>query len=83
MTVADTIEKMKTSSSKWMKKETRCGFGWQSGYGAFSVAASQKRTVIKYVQNQESHHRVITFQDEFRTLLTRYEVQWDERYVWD
>jgi len=83
MTIADTLEKMKTNSSKWMKKETRCGFGWQSGYGAFSVAASQKRTVIKYIQTQESHHRVITFQDEFRILLKRYEVEWDERYVWD
>ncbi len=81
--MADTIEKMKTSSSKWMKKETRFGFGWQSGYGAFSVATSQKRTVIKYVQTQESHHRVMTFQHEFRTLLKRYEVEWDERYVWD
>jgi REP element-mobilizing transposase RayT len=83
VTLADTIQEMKTSSSQWMKEQMRCGFGWQSGYGTFSVAASQKRRVIQYIQTQESHHRVITFQDEFRTLLKRYEISWDERYVWD
>lgn len=83
VTLADVIRHIKTGSSQWMKQQLGCDFSWQAGYGTFSVASSQKATVIKYIQTQESHHRVVTFQDEFRTLLKRYEIAWDERYVWD
>lgn len=83
ITIADVIKAMKTGSSQWMKQQLGCAFWWQAGYGTFSVASSQKSRVIKYIQTQESHHRVTTFQDEFRTLLQRYEIEWDERYVWD
>lgn len=81
--IAEAIKEMKTGSSQWMKKQLGTAFWWQAGYGAFSVAASQKVQVIKYIQGQEAHHRLVTFQDEFRKLLKRYEVAWDERYVWD
>jgi len=59
------------------------GFSWQAGYGAFSIGESQADTVIRYIQNQENHHRKMSFQDEFRKFLQRYRVAYDERYVWD
>jgi len=58
-------------------------FHWQSGYGAFSVSPSGLAGVRKYIEGQEEHHRVRTFQDEFRDLLREHEIEWDERYVWD
>ena len=58
-------------------------FQWQTGYGAFSVSQSQSRRVVTYIANQEAHHRKMTFQDEFRELLTRHGLEFDERYVWD
>lgn len=56
---------------------------FQAGYGAFSVSESQAETVIRYIKNQEHHHRKTTFQEEFREFLKRYKVAYDERYVWD
>ena len=58
-------------------------FSWQSGYGAFSVSQSHLDQVIRYVERQEEHHKRVTFQDEFRAFLERYNVEYDERYVWD
>ena len=58
-------------------------FYWQSGYGAFSVSQSHVEQVRKYILRQEQHHRKKTFQDEFREFLKKYEVDYDERYVWD
>lgn len=81
---ADVVEEVKKSSSKWMKAEGgEAGFSWQAGYGAFSIGESQADTVIHYIQNQEEHHRKVTFQEEFRTFLERYRVAYDEQYVWD
>jgi len=85
LTVAALIEELKTSSSKWLKTQYHelSGFAWQRGYGAFSVGPSNLATVVRYIDNQEEHHRTRTFQEEFRALLTRYGVEFDERYVWD
>jgi putative transposase len=58
-------------------------FSWQSGYGAFSVSQSAKESVISYIANQEIHHRKMTFQEEFRAILNKHRVRFDERYVWD
>ena len=58
-------------------------FFWQRGYSAFSVSTSQLENVIKYVQEQEEHHRIKGFQEEYRELLRRHGVEFDERYVWD
>jgi len=81
---ADVVEEVKKGSSKWMKAEGRVpGFTWQAGYGAFSIGESQADAVIRYIQNQEEHHRKVTFQEEFRKFLERYKVAYDERYVWD
>tara|TARA_R110002072_G_scaffold22432_5_gene78748 strand:+ start:3887 stop:4339 length:453 start_codon:yes stop_codon:yes gene_type:complete len=79
------IEKIKSNSSKWIKSK---GIGyedfyWQDGYGAFSVNPSEVDTVIKYIANQHEHHRKKTFQEEYRAFLKKYNVAYDERYVWD
>ena len=84
-TIAEVVEKVKTSSSKWLKARdpSFSEFHWQAGYGAFSVSQSDAEKVVDYIRNQEVHHRKLTFQDEYRKLLERYHVSFDERYVWD
>lgn len=79
------VETVKTSSSKWIKtRDARYRpFHWQSGYGAFSISPSHVAAAVRYIENQESHHRRVTFQDELRRLLQRYGVEYDERYIWD
>jgi putative transposase len=79
------IEGIKKPSSKWIKAlEARYrGFFWQRGYGAFSVSPSQLDTALKYLETQQEHHRTRTFQEEYRQLLRRHGVEFDERYVWD
>jgi hypothetical protein len=58
-------------------------FAWQNGYGIFSIGFSQVAALRKYIAGQEEHHRKVSFQDEFREFLKRYDVEFDERYVWD
>jgi putative transposase len=84
-TAAEVLKEVKRSSSLWIKtKSPGLGdFAWQNGYGIFSIGFSQIETVRAYINNQEEHHRNMTFQDEFRAFLKRYEVEFDERYVWD
>ena len=85
LSLASVVETVKTSSSKWLKTkdEEFADFHWQSGYGAFSVSQSAANTVVAYIRNQAHHHRKMTFQNEYRQLLTRYRVAFDERYMWD
>src|SRR5499433_367540 len=85
LAVAKIVEIVKTSSSKWIKTKGPgfAAFHWQAGYGAFSVSQSDADAVIRYIEKQEEHHRRTTFQDEYRTFLERYQVAYDERYVWD
>ena len=81
---AEVVEQVKKGSSKWMKVDGGvAAFAWQAGYGAFSIGESQVETVIAYIQNQEHHHKNLTFQEEFRRFLDRYRIVYDERYVWD
>ena len=77
------VEEVKVGSSKWMKTQGVPHFAWQSGYGAFSIGESQVETVVQYIQNQEEHHRAISFQEEYWRFLEKYRVTYDERYVWD
>jgi REP element-mobilizing transposase RayT len=82
---AELIEKIKKASSKWIKSldvRYRCFF-WQRGYGAFSVSPSQLDAVLQYVAMQTEHHRTHTFQEEYRELLRKHGVEFDERYVWN
>lgn len=84
-TVADVVKELKRSSSAWLKaKESDlAGFTWQAGYGVFSIGQSQVDDVRTCIAGQEEHHRKVSFQDEFRRLLERYDIAFDERYVWD
>jgi REP element-mobilizing transposase RayT len=79
------LEEVKSHSSGWIKTkgEEYLGFYWQDGYGAFSVNPSEVEVVIQYIANQKEHHGKKTFQDEYRAFLKKYEVEYDERYVWD
>jgi putative transposase len=83
--LADWVKELKRVSSVWAKeKSPQWGlFQWQGGYGAFSVSQSQKTRVEEYIRSQEEHHRSLSFQDEFRQLLKRHNVVFDEQYVWD
>jgi REP element-mobilizing transposase RayT len=85
VTQSDWVKELKRVSSRWIKERggRMAGFAWQGGYGVFSVSASALEDVEKYIQNQEEHHRKVTFQDEFRKFLQKHRVEWDERYVWD
>jgi REP element-mobilizing transposase RayT len=85
LTIAEVVDSVKTSSSKWLKTKSPAlaEFHWQNGYGAFSVSRSLADEVIEYIRRQEEHHQSRTFQEEFRRLLERHEIEYDERYVWD
>jgi hypothetical protein len=75
--------KRRKHPSRWIKAlDARYrGFFWQRGYGAFSVSPSQLDAVLNYVKTQQEHHRTRTFQDEYRELLHKRGVEFDERYV--
>ena len=79
------VKEVKRVSCLWIKNryEGLGDFAWQAGYGMFSIGHSQTPTVRDYIVNQQEHHRKRSFQEEFRTLLERYDVDFDERYVWD
>jgi putative transposase len=82
---ADMVKEVKRGSSLWLKKQDASlkSFAWQNGYGVFSIGFSQIQVVRRYIAGQAEHHRGASFQDEFRLLLKRYAVEFDERYVWD
>ena len=83
--MSSVIEDVKKKSSKWIKTRgiEYKNFYWQNGYGAFSIGESQVKTLKEYIQDQEEHHRKKSFKEEFREILNRYEVGYDERYLWD
>lgn len=85
ITISSLIQQLKQDSSKWIKTKgvNYADFAWQNGYGAFSIGQSQLEDLKRYIANQREHHCRITFQDEFRELLKRYNISYDERYVWD
>jgi putative transposase len=79
------MEELKGHSSKWIKTKGAGyeNFFWQDGYGAFSVKGSEVDRVIAYITNQHQHHSKKKFQDEYRSILKKFKVEYDERYVWD
>ena len=83
--LADWVKELKRGSSIWVKTKGQAleSFQWQAGYGAFSVSQSQSARVQRYIAGQEEHHRRLSFQDEFRQLLRKHGIEFDERYVWD
>ena len=84
ITIAQLVEELKTSSSKWLKTQSPAlrGFAWQGGYDAFSIGPTSVEGLKRYIDRQEEHHRTRTFQQEYRKFLERYGVDYDERYVW-
>ncbi len=82
---AEMVKEVKRGSSLWIKTKSpdQQDFAWQNGYGIFSIGFSQIGSVRDYIAQQEEHHHKVSFQDEFRQLLKRYEIEFDERYVWD
>lgn len=85
MALAELVRDIKSDSSEWVnkKKLARGKFGWQEGYGAFSYGHSQLDTIIRYIQNQEKHHRRRSFKDEYLTLLRKFAIEFKEKYVFE
>lgn len=83
--ISELVRELKSNSSRWIHETfpNQRNFAWQSGYAAFSVSPSRLEEVRKYIENQAEHHRTRTFQEEFRELLKRHNLAFDERYVWD
>ena len=79
------VQKIKARSSKWMKTKDKdlANFFWQNGYGAFSVNPREIDIVINYIKNQHEHHRKKDFKKEYRGFLQKYNVAYNEAYVWD
>ena len=79
------LEEVKKNSSKWIKSKGSQyeKFYWQDGYGIFSVNPYELEKVVRYIENQRKHHDKRTFQQEFLAFLNKYNVEYDERYLWD
>ena len=79
------LEEIKKQSSKWIKTKGQAysNFYWQDGYGIFSINPSETDKAIDYIQLQQEHHKHKSFQDEFIAFLKKYQVEYDERYIWD
>jgi REP element-mobilizing transposase RayT len=81
--LADVVKDIKVASSKWVHTEINDPkFGWQNGYGAFTVSTSQLERVRKYVLDQETHHRKRTVKEEYVELLRLAGIEYDEKYLW-
>jgi REP element-mobilizing transposase RayT len=82
LSVADVVRTVKANSSKWMnEKFATMKFGWQRGYGAFSVSHSAMPAVVNYVRNQERHHHGLSFEEELTILLTKHGIDFDTRHL--
>ena len=85
ISVAKAVQLIKGGSSKWVHDQFAQyrDFGWQEGYGAFTIGISQADETISYIQKQKEHHLKATFQDEFVKILKKHGIEYDERYIWD
>ena len=83
LAIADAVEKIKASSSKWMNERMATRFQWQKGYSAFSVSPSAVDSVTKYIANQPEHHTRVTFTEEYLEFLKECGIEYDERYVFE
>ncbi len=84
VSVSKFMEIVKANSSKWVHKTfpKKKDFGWQDGYGAFSVSKSSEEKVIQYIRDQQHHHRKKLFQEELIDMLNKYDIAYDEKYIW-
>ena len=81
--ISDLLQDIKGNSSKWINQKglVRGKFSWQEGFGAFSYSKSELPSVIKYIQNQQEHHKHATFREEYLKLLKDFDIDYDERFV--
>ena len=79
------VEELKTHSSKWIKTKGQqyLKFYWQNGYGGFSIHPDKVELVRNYISTQDEHHKRISYKDEYRVFLKEYNINYDERFVWD
>ena len=85
VSISQAVEEVKTTSSKWLKTQSPDlqAFAWQAGYGAFAVSQSNIDTVRDYIANQHEHHRIKSFEEEYRAFLKKHSIEFDERYVFE
>ena len=85
ISIADFVNAVKSNSSRWIHESfaSHRNFAWQEGYGAFSVSKSEEGKVVRYISNQETHHRKRTFKEELIVLLEKHGIEYDKRYIWD
>jgi putative transposase len=83
--LSNVLETVKSNSSKWINsnKFVLGRFEWQRGYGGFTYSRSQRNGVIQYIMNQERHHKTLTFRDEYLEMLEKFEMEYDERYIFE
>jgi len=83
--IPDLVENIKTASTHWINENKLCAikFEWQKGYGAFTHSKSQLDQVVKYILNQDKHHKKRNFREEYLDVLRKNEIEFDERYVFD
>lgn len=79
---SDAMRFVKANSSRWVKERFGKKFAWQKGFGAFSVSRSNVDAVVKYIKDQEKHHKEFDFETEFVSLLDKNNVEYDEKYLW-
>jgi putative transposase len=81
--LSDLMRDIKSDSSKWIneKKFIQAKFSWQEGFGGFSYSKSHVDNVINYIKNQQEHHKKITFIEEYLDFLNKFEIPYDERYI--
>ena len=84
ISVSDYVKKIKSGSSGWIKSQSikYNSFYWQNGYGVFSVSESMLERTKNYIFNQKSHHRKISFKDEYLRLLDKHQIGYDENFLW-
>ncbi len=82
VSTSDAMRFIKANSSKWVSEKFNRPFEWQKGFGAFSVSRSGMDAVVNYIENQVEHHKKYDFREEFLSLLRKYEVEFDENYLW-
>jgi REP element-mobilizing transposase RayT len=80
---AEIVRVVKANSSRWVREKHSVKFGWQTGYGVFSVSESNVAAVTRYIAGQQAHHKKHSFQEEFVAFLKKNHVEYDERYTWD
>ena len=80
---AQIVRVVKANSSRWIREKYSARFGWQTGYGVFSVSESNVAAVTEYIAGQQEHHKKQSFQEEFVAFLKWNHIEYDERYIWD